>query len=141
MPGFILILVTFALMWVLFILPQQRRVKQHQALIQALEVGDEVVTAGGVFGTITSATDEVLTLRIADGVEVRILRGAISRKTAPDGGIEPIDAAEAAELEAAEADLSDVADELPAEGDPDDGTWPQEQPEQDQGRGFFRRRG
>ena len=47
------LLITFGLMWVLLILPQQRCMKQHQAVVASLRAGDDVVTAGGVYGTIT----------------------------------------------------------------------------------------
>jgi preprotein translocase subunit YajC len=98
MSGLLVLLVTFGLMWLLFILPQQRRVKQHQALVAAIGPGDEVVTAGGVIGTIVGIVDETVILRVADGVELRMLRGAITRRM-DDGAIEPLDADDAEELE------------------------------------------
>ena len=77
------LLITFGLMWVLLILPQQRRMKQHQAIIASLERGDEVVTAGGVYGTITSVDDDTLAVEVAPGVVLRILRSAVSQRIAP----------------------------------------------------------
>ena len=77
------LLITFGLMWVLLILPQQRRMRQHQAVIASLEVGDEVVTAGGVYGTITSVDDETLAVEVAPGVVLRILRNAVSQRIGP----------------------------------------------------------
>jgi preprotein translocase subunit YajC len=116
---------------VLFILPQQRRMRQHQQLVATLELGDDVVTAGGVFGTITSLDDEAVMLQVAPGVELRVLRGAVSRKVSPRGDIEPIDSAEAAALEAAHDDedeseawpSQDAAIDVDAEEEPrrDDG--------------------
>ena len=52
MEPLLILAVTFVLMWVLFILPQQRRVRAHQALVATLEAGDEVVTAAGIYGSI-----------------------------------------------------------------------------------------
>ncbi len=89
--GIAILVITFALMWVLFILPQQRRVRAHQALVRSVAVGDEVVTAGGLYGRITAMDDEVLRLEVSPGVELRIARGAITRKLErelPPGPIE-----------------------------------------------------
>lgn len=70
-------------MWVLLILPQQRRVRQHQAVVATLEVGDEVVTAGGVYGVITSVDEETLGVEVAPGIVLRVLRTAVSQRVAP----------------------------------------------------------
>lgn len=72
-------LAVLVLMWAVLILPQQRRVKAHQAFVDQLGVGDEVITTSGVFGTITALDDETASLRIADGVEITIARLAIGR--------------------------------------------------------------
>ena len=72
------LLLTFALMWVLLILPQQRRMRQHQAVIASLRTGDEVVTAGGVYGTIVSVDEDTLAVEVAPGVILRVLRTAVS---------------------------------------------------------------
>jgi len=77
------LLITFGLMWALLILPQQRRMRQHQAVIASLEPGDEVVTAGGVYGTIVSVEDEVLAVEVAPGIVLRVLRNAVSQRVAP----------------------------------------------------------
>jgi len=96
------LLITFGLMWVLLILPQQRRMKQHQAVVASLRAGDEVVTAGGVYGTITSVDEETLAVEVAPGVVLRVLRSAVSQRIAP---LEEIDDDE---------DDEDPADESPA---------------------------
>lgn len=77
------LLITFGLMWVLLILPQQRRMKQHQAVIASLRVGDEVVTAGGVYGTITSVDEDTLAVEVAPGIVLRVLRSAVSQRIGP----------------------------------------------------------
>jgi len=77
------LLITFGLMWVLLILPQQRRMKQHQAVVASLRVGDEVVTAGGVYGTITSVDEDTLAVEVAPGVVLRVLRSAVSQRIGP----------------------------------------------------------
>ncbi len=77
------LLITFGLMWVLLILPQQRRMKQHQAIVASLQPGDEVVTAGGVYGTITSVDEDTLAVEVAPGVVLRVLRNAVSQRIGP----------------------------------------------------------
>ena len=77
------LLITIGLMWVLLILPQQRRMKAHQAIVASLQPGDEVVTAGGVYGTITSVDEDTLAVEVAPGVVLRILRSAVSQRIAP----------------------------------------------------------
>ncbi len=80
------LLLTFGLMWALLILPQQRRMREHQAVVASLQVGDEVVTAGGVYGTITSVDEDTLAVEVAPGVVLRVLRSAVSQRIAPDEG-------------------------------------------------------
>ncbi len=78
MEGLLILPVFFILMWVLFILPQQKRVKAQQQFISMLSVGDPVVTAGGIHGTIVDLDDDTVRLEVADGVELRLARGAIN---------------------------------------------------------------
>ena len=76
----IVLAVTFFLLWVLFILPQQRRVRAHQALVASVEPGDEVVLSAGIFGRIVELGPEEMTLAVAPGVEIRVARQAILRR-------------------------------------------------------------
>jgi preprotein translocase subunit YajC len=66
----------------LLIRPQRNRQRQQQAVLSSLEVGDEVVTTGGIFGTIVEIDDEegVLTVEIAPGTRIRMLRQGISQR-------------------------------------------------------------
>ena len=68
---------------VFMVFSQRRRQREVQSLQAALSVGDEVCTTSGLFGTITSIDDSVVTLEIAPGVTVRFDRRAIGTKTAP----------------------------------------------------------
>jgi preprotein translocase subunit YajC len=68
----------------LLIRPQRRQRQAHQRLVEGVDVGDEVVTIGGVYGTVRALDDESLTLEIAPNVEVRFARGAIARKLVYD---------------------------------------------------------
>jgi preprotein translocase subunit YajC len=89
MAALIPLVLLFGLMWLLLIRPQQQRVRAAQSLQQSLSLGDEVVTAGGIFGTIEAMDDAELRLLVADGVTIRVLRAAVSRRTGPD--VEPVD--------------------------------------------------
>jgi len=64
----------FVLFWVLLIRPQQKRQKEHNAMLDEVQKGDKIVTSGGILGTISSATKDVLTIQVADGVRLKILR-------------------------------------------------------------------
>jgi preprotein translocase subunit YajC len=76
--GYIFILVILVLMWFLLIRPQRRRQQDSQRLIDSLAVGNEVVTAGGLYGTITALEEDEARVEIADGVEVRVAKRAIA---------------------------------------------------------------
>jgi len=76
--GYIFIIVILVLMWFLLIRPQRRRQVESQHLLDSLTVGKEVVTAGGLYGTITALEDDEARLQIAEGVEVRVAKRAIA---------------------------------------------------------------
>jgi preprotein translocase subunit YajC len=80
MQALIVLAVTFVLLWVFFILPQQRRVRAHQQLVAGLEEGDEVVLTAGIHGRITELGAEDLMLEVAPGVELRVARQAVLRR-------------------------------------------------------------
>ena len=74
------ILALFAIMYFLLIRPQQKKLKDHQALIAALRRGDMVVTAGGILGKVTKVKDDgtEVEVEIATGVNVRVVKSTIS---------------------------------------------------------------
>jgi preprotein translocase subunit YajC len=95
--GLLIIVVLFALFWLLLIRPQRRRQAEQNALIQNIEVGDEIVTAGGLFGHVKSVADDELLVEIAPGTNVRIARRAVASIVGPE------EEEDEGELEAAEA--------------------------------------
>ena len=97
MTGLLVILVLGALFWLLLIRPQRRRQAEQSALIQNIEVGDEIVTAGGLFGHVQSVADDELLVEIAPGTNVRIARRAVAGVVGPEEEDE-------GELEAGEED-------------------------------------
>ena len=67
-----------ALAWFLLIAPERKRQKARMEMLGAVQKNDKVVTNGGLIGTVTKVEESQLTLRIADGVNVHVQRGAIS---------------------------------------------------------------
>ena len=75
---FIPLILIFVVFWFLLIRPQQKKAKEHRAMVGALSKGDEVVTNGGLLGRITGVGDTFLTVEVAEGMEVRVQRTAVS---------------------------------------------------------------
>ena len=73
-----------ALMWFLLIRPQRRRQQAAQHLLTQIGVGKEIVTAGGLFGTVTAVEGDEVRVEIADGVEVRIAKRAVAGVVSED---------------------------------------------------------
>ena len=80
----IFILFLFAILYFLMWRPQQRRIRAMQALQSSLQLGDEIITSAGFFGTIRRFDGEVVTIELSPGVEARVNRRAISGRVAPD---------------------------------------------------------
>ena len=70
----ILIMVIF---YFLLIRPQQKKLKEHKAMVEATKKGDAVITAGGIIAKVTDVKDDILTVEIADGVKVKVRRETI----------------------------------------------------------------
>jgi len=87
LTGLLPIVLIFVVFWFLLIRPQQKRMKEHKAMIANLRRGDKVVTGGGIIGTITKVLDEgEVEVEIASDVKVRVARATITdvlNKTAP----------------------------------------------------------
>lgn len=66
------------IMYFLMIRPQQKRLKEHRAMIAAIRRGDTIVTSGGIIGKVTKVEDQELQVEIADGVKVKVLRSTVS---------------------------------------------------------------
>ena len=83
--GIVPIVLVFVVFYFFLIRPQQKerqRVEQEtQAMLEALKSGDKVITNGGILGTIVAVRDDIINLRIADGVKIDVLKSSIARKT------------------------------------------------------------
>jgi preprotein translocase subunit YajC len=80
--GIVLLALAFAAMWWLMIRPQQARLKAQRELMASLAAGDRVITAGGIVGTITVVNDDELQLEVSPGIELTVVRGAVSGRVA-----------------------------------------------------------
>ena len=76
---FIPLILIFAIMYFLLIRPQQKKVKEHQAMVAALRRGDQVVTQGGIIGKVVKVKEDgEVEVEIADGVKVRVVQSTIA---------------------------------------------------------------
>jgi preprotein translocase subunit YajC len=76
--GFLPIILMFVLLYFLMIRPQMKRAKEQKAMVESLQKGDEVITAGGVLGRITKIADPYVTLQIAPNTEISVQKAAVS---------------------------------------------------------------
>ena len=77
MESILLIVAMFAVLYFLMIRPQMKRAKEHRAMVDALQKGDEVVTAGGVLGRISKVGDTHIGLEVSPNVEIQVQRTAV----------------------------------------------------------------
>ena len=76
---FVPLILIFAIMYFLLIRPQQKKVKEHQAMVDAVRRGDQVVTQGGLIGKVTKVKeDNELEVEVADGVKVRVVQSTLA---------------------------------------------------------------
>jgi len=68
----------FAIFYFLLIRPQQKKAKEHKALLEAMKKGDNVITAGGVHGKVTAVENDLVTLEIANNVNIKITKSYIA---------------------------------------------------------------
>ena len=87
--GFLPIILMFVLLYFLMIRPQMKRAKETKAMIEALQKGDEVITAGGVVGRISKLGEQYVTLEIAPGTEIVVQRAAV-QSPLPKGTIKSL---------------------------------------------------
>ncbi len=78
--GLVYLVVLVIAFYLLIIRPQMQRTKQMRELMASLQIGDRVVTVGGLHGAIVEMVDSTVTLRVADGVELTYEKGSVARK-------------------------------------------------------------
>lgn len=77
MGSLIMLGMLFVLFYFFLIRPQSKKAKEHRAMVEALAKGDEVATSGGILGRITQISDQIVTMEIANNVEVKVQRQSI----------------------------------------------------------------
>jgi preprotein translocase subunit YajC len=95
--------------FVLIVRPQRRRLAAHRAFVASIEEGDEVVTTGGVFGTVRRLDDERVDLEVAPGVVIAVARAAIAQSAMPAVASAPPDSSSES------ADATGDVETMPAE--------------------------
>ena len=88
-PSFLLLILFFVLIYFLMIRPESKRRKEHEKMVTAIEVGDEIVSSGGLLGKVTKTSDQFFEINLSDNVKVKIQRTAISN-VLPKGTINSI---------------------------------------------------
>jgi preprotein translocase subunit YajC len=77
MLGLLPIVLMFVVLYFLMIRPQMKRAKEHKAMVEALQKGDEVVTAGGVVGRVSKVDENYIALNVASNVEITVQRASV----------------------------------------------------------------
>ena len=84
--GIIMMVVIFAIFYFIMIRPQQQKMKEHKKMLGAVKKGDEIVTAGGIYGSVEGVNPDTLTVKIAEGVKVKITRSSVGDVVKPEEG-------------------------------------------------------
>lgn len=84
------ILLMFVVLYFIMIRPQMKRAKEHRAMVDALQKGDEVVAAGGVVGKVAKINENYVALQVSEGVEIQVQRSAV-QLVLPKGTIKNIE--------------------------------------------------
>ncbi len=87
-PGFLILIVAFGFLWFVLIRPQKRRQVEAARMLSSVQVGAEVLTAGGIYGEVTEVRDDDVIVRIAPQLEVRVARKAIGAVIPPTEPVE-----------------------------------------------------
>ena len=72
------LILMFGIFYFLLIRPQQKKAKEHRALLEGLKKGDQVVTAGGIHGKVTAVEESIVTLEVATGVNIRVSKNHVA---------------------------------------------------------------
>jgi preprotein translocase subunit YajC len=82
--GFLPIILIFAVLYFLMILPQQRRQKKHQQMLNEIKRGDRIVLSSGIHGIVTNVREQTFLVKVAEGTELEVDKGSISYKFGAD---------------------------------------------------------
>jgi preprotein translocase subunit YajC len=77
-PMIIFLVVIFGMFYFVMIRPQRKRQKEHTTMMQGLQKGDKVITAGGIYGTIDSLSEDTIVIKVEGGTILRVARGSVA---------------------------------------------------------------
>ncbi len=80
----IMMVIIFAIFYFILIRPQQKKMKEHKKMVEDLKKGDRIITSGGIYATVENATPNTLTVKIAEGVKVKITRSSVGAVVKPE---------------------------------------------------------
>jgi preprotein translocase subunit YajC len=84
LAGFLIqLILVFAIFYFLLIRPQQKKMKEHEDMLNAIKPKDEVITGGGIYGRVVKGDEDTLTIEIAEGVEVKVSRATVREVVSP----------------------------------------------------------
>ncbi|WP_320175879.1 preprotein translocase subunit YajC [Maridesulfovibrio sp.] len=89
--SFLPLILMFAIFYFLLIRPQQKKAKEHKAMLDAIQRGDRVLTAGGIYGRVTAVDGDELTVELAEGMQVKVERSFVSNLANPAKKVEKKD--------------------------------------------------
>ncbi len=87
--GIFPMLVIFVIFYIFLVLPQQKKAKEHQKLLNSLKKSDRVLMSGGIYGTVTNVRGDIVDVKIAENVQVEVLKSAITSVIRQEGAIIP----------------------------------------------------
>jgi preprotein translocase subunit YajC len=82
--SFLPLIVIFGIFYFLIIMPQQKKTKEHQKMLNALKKDDKIITSGGIFATVANVKGDTVEVKIAEGVKIQVLKSAISTILKPE---------------------------------------------------------
>ena len=77
-PTIIFMVAIFGVFYFLMVRPQRKRQKEHEKMVRELQKGDQVITAGGIYGQIESISDDTIVIKVESGATIRVARGSVA---------------------------------------------------------------
>ncbi len=84
MTSFLPLILIFVIFYFFLIRPQQKKAKEHQKMLSEIKKDDKIITAGGIYGTVSQVKGEIVDVRIAENVKVQVSKGSISAVLPPE---------------------------------------------------------
>jgi preprotein translocase subunit YajC len=84
LSSLIMMAVIFAIFYFILIRPQQKKMKEHKKMVEELKKGDRIITSGGMYATVENSTPETLTVKISEGVKVKLTRSSVGAVVKPE---------------------------------------------------------